>query len=50
MKSIYKDNFINVIVQNFNIIKVYDYYRYVTNIYQSLYLINNVSYYNVYNI
>lgn len=33
MKSIYKDNFINIIVQNFNIIKVYDYYSYVTNIY-----------------
>lgn len=29
MKSTYKDNFINIIVQNFNIIKIYDYYNYV---------------------
>lgn len=29
MKSTYKDNFINVIVQNFNIIKIYNYYSYV---------------------
>lgn len=32
MKSTYKDNFINVIVQNFNIIKIYNYYSYVINI------------------